>query len=81
MKYTVLLLRPDYIADEFGKDTYMAHVEASGVDRAIRTAQFEAVLADEHSLDPGDEDWVDHTDYHVLFVGHHHLQDLKDLPE
>jgi hypothetical protein len=22
--YTVLLLRPDYIADEFGKDTYMA---------------------------------------------------------
>lgn len=24
--YTVLL-RPDYIADEFGKDTYLAHVD------------------------------------------------------
>ena len=26
--YTVLLLRPDYIAEPYGQDTYMAHVFA-----------------------------------------------------
>ena len=40
--YTVLLLRPDYIADEFGKDTYLAHVVANGAAEAQKLAQAEA---------------------------------------
>jgi hypothetical protein len=72
--YTVLLLRPDYIADEFGKDTYLAHVVANGAAEAAQAAQREARDAD-FASDGGD--WVDHTDYHVLLVCVGHLKDLK----
>lgn len=73
--YTVLLLRPDYIADEFGKDTYLAWVAANGVHDAIRTAQVEAVEADLDESTPPED--VNPGDYHVLFVCLGHQVDLK----
>jgi hypothetical protein len=47
--YTVLLLRPDYIADEFGKDTYLyiAHVTTPlGAEHAVALARAEVAKAD-----------------------------------
>jgi hypothetical protein len=41
MKYTVLLLYPDYVADTFGHETYLAHVEAEDTKEAIDLAQQE----------------------------------------
>jgi len=38
-RYTVLLLRPDYVADGFGEDTYLAHVRAETPKAAITLAQ------------------------------------------
>lgn len=66
--YTVLLLRPDYIADVFGHDTYLAHVVANGVELAMAAGQEEAAFAD---VEEGCE--VTPDDYHVLFttIGHH----------
>lgn len=67
--YTVLLLRPDYIAEPYGQDTYLAHVFADWPDDAVEAAQIE-VWGLDHG-DHGPEPW---TDYHPLLVldGHHY---------
>lgn len=70
MKYTVLLLRPDYVASDFGQDTYLAHVEAGSVAEAQVLAQLEAAEADREE---------EPTDYYTLFVAAGHLNDLKEL--
>lgn len=49
--FTVLLLRPDYVADTFGQDTYLAHVKAPTVALAQKAAQKEAADAD--TIDEG----------------------------
>ncbi len=81
MNYTVLLLRPDYIASEFGKDTYLAYVESCCLKHAVSLARDEAKTSDGWSLDPGDDDWVDPQDYHVLLLCRGHLKDLSHLAE
>ena len=68
--YTVLLLRPDYVADEFGKDTCLAHVVANGAEEAQKMAQLKYAM-DER--DAGNQP----EDYHVLFVALGHHQDLS----
>ena len=45
-KYTVLLLRPDYIAECYGIDTYTAHVTADNVVAAVIQAQNEVFVLD-----------------------------------
>ena len=45
-KYTVLLLRPDYIAEDYGLDTYTAHVTADNVASAVVQAQNEVFVLD-----------------------------------
>lgn len=69
--YTVLLLRPDYIAEPYGQDTYMAHVEAENPVNAIEAAQIE-VWNEDHGDDAG-ESW---TDYNVLLIIEGHHRDL-----
>lgn len=73
--YTVLLLRPDYIASEFGKDTYLAHVVANGVEEAQKLAQAKAWSSDNDDAEAEDRDmsYDAPDDYHVLFttIGHH----------
>lgn len=39
MKYTVLLLYPDSIAEQYGEDTYLACVRAEEPEEAIKKAQ------------------------------------------
>ena len=77
--YTVLLLRPDYLADEFGKDTYLAWVSANGVAEAMKAAQLEATLADAEcwSLEEIVEEGGSPDDYHVLFATMGHLRDMS----
>ena len=67
MKFTVLLLYPDYIADTFGHDTYLAHVEAATETDAVLAAQTEAdaSLAKSENT-PGPE--MDIVHFHVLAV-------------
>ncbi|MEI8120449.1 MAG: hypothetical protein WCI20_00240 [bacterium] len=59
-KYTVLLLRPDYVADGFGTDTYLAQVEADSVSAAVLAAQAEVAKIDDLDLES--------IDYHPLIT-------------
>ena len=74
--YSVLLLRPDSIADEFGKDTYLAHVVANGAADAVRAARAEASASD-HQEDDDDDGPIPPKDYHVLFCCLGHQEDLS----
>lgn len=65
--WTVLLLRPDYIADDYGTDTYMTHVEAENAAAAVEAAQTEAYEAD-HDEDEREEGIGSADDYAVLLV-------------
>jgi hypothetical protein len=60
-RYTVLLLRPDYVADGFGEDTYLAHVRAETLTAAITLAQQEVAKLD-------DIDGVQAADYYPLIT-------------
>ena len=59
-KYTVLLLRPDHVADGFGPDTYLAQVEADSADGAVLAAQKEVTEMDDLDLST--------TEYHPLIT-------------
>ena len=78
-KFTVLLLRPDTISDDFGHDTYLAHVESGSVVIAQSKAQMEAWVEDNGGPNdieddaPGSPD-----DYGVLCVFEGHLADLRE---
>lgn len=69
-KYTVVLLRPDYLCNEidYGKEIYVALVEANDTTSAIQAAQSEVFAADlADTLEPASPD-----DYAlcVMFTGH-----------
>lgn len=60
----MILLRPDYIADEFGKDVYHTFVMADGPEEAVTVAQRAASMADNAGVVVADV----FQDYHPLFV-------------
>lgn len=67
--YTVVLLRPDYLADDFGTDIYVAQVDAANESDAVSAAQQEAFASDtKDEMEPNAPD-----DYAlcVLFEGRH----------
>lgn len=68
--YSVLLLRPDYIADDFGWDTYLAHVEAEDVTSAVMIAR-QSVVAVDGTMPENTED------YYVLMVCDGHVKDIR----
>lgn len=70
--YTVLLLRPDHVADNYGHDIYQAWVDALNPRQAIRFAQDEACHADF-----GDDSDANPDDYHVLACYDGNLTDLS----
>jgi hypothetical protein len=76
MKYTVLLLRPDYMASQ-SDDTYLAHVEAETVEDAAVRAQIEAHESDNVDNGDGEEVTGSSLDYAVLFITTGHLDDLS----
>ena len=78
-QFTVLLLRPDYIADNYGQDTFMSHVEVSedSVDEAIKAAQEEVLIVD-YGTDADEDDLigVSPEDYHPLLVCRGHIENF-----
>ena len=66
-KYSVLLLYPDYVASNYGEETYYDFVEAKSPRDAVIVAQVAACLHNE--LDPKEQ----HDDFAALLVieGHH----------
>jgi hypothetical protein len=69
--YTVVLLTPDYLADNFGQDTYMAHVVATSPAEAIAKARTDVCTARKH------EDEEDGNNYFVIAVFVGELEDLN----
>jgi hypothetical protein len=65
-RFTVLLLRPDYAADTYGHDTYLAYVDADTVEEAITFARADL----ESEVEVPD-------DLHVLLVARGHIEDVK----
>ena len=72
--YTVLLLRPDYISNAYGADTYMTHFVAASAAKAEDMARAEA-----HQIDTSDGQGpdVDPLDYAVLMVIEGKHMDIK----
>lgn len=54
MKFSVLLLYPDYLATQYGEETYFTHVGAATVAEATQAARAEAVDGQQCSCDPAD---------------------------
>lgn len=75
-KFTVLVLKPDYIANAFGQDTFLAYVEAYEVAAAQELAQLQASNAD-CNTDAERED-ANPEDYHILSVFEGHHTDIKE---
>lgn len=69
--YTIILLRPDYFAEEYGKDTYTACVEATTPEEAIEMAKIECAAQDRRDTAAGFEE-SEYTEYlddlHVLYI-------------
>lgn len=70
--YTVLLLYPDYLADDPG-ETFMGCVQAAGVQEAIKAVQREAYKVNE-------DDASDPDDFLCLCVIEGDHIDIKDRP-
>jgi hypothetical protein len=75
MKYTVLLLYPDYATGNFGEDTYMTCVEAESVASAQVLAQQEC--ASNYGESVGEPDQRPY-DFGVLMVIEGDHQDIKE---
>jgi hypothetical protein len=69
--YTVLLLYPDYMSNNFGQETYLANVVAHDPNDAIDTARADCVEENEHIQ------IEDRSDLFVLAVFKGKLEDLK----
>ena len=69
-KYSVLLLYPDYMADDWPFDTYYAFVKAKNVSDAVNFAQHSAVRAN-----GGYEEFESVTDFWPILCieGHHKI--------
>ena len=61
--YTVLLLYPDYLAGQYGADTYLDHVHADTLKGAITQAQLGAVGLESEA---GDDRGIEPEDFHCL---------------
>ena len=72
--YTVLLLRPDWLADGFGQDTYLDWVKAESAEEAIRMAREDVVKCD--AIDDAQA-----ADYYVLLTIQGRHSDLTKRPE
>lgn len=81
-KFTVLLLRPDYLVDNYGRlsnyDTYLAWVEANSAKHAVQVAQKEVFEID--NPDMVDVRHEEPEDYYPLVVFRGHLEALA-IPE
>jgi len=72
MKYTVLLLYPDYMTEDYGQETYLAWVDASDPNDAVKKAQAR-VAYENDATDSRD-------DFFVLLVAEGHITDVRGEP-
>jgi hypothetical protein len=70
--FTVLLLYPDYAAETFGHDTWMAHARARNSKDADLRARRDAsnAIANQPLA-------IEHEDWHTLAVFEGHLEDVR----
>ena len=71
MKYTIVLMYPDYIAENYGEETYTAYVDADTLRAAIDSATEEALKANKITKKSGlrrPEDWA------VVFACQGHVE-------
>lgn len=74
--FTVILLYPDFLSDNYEQETYIAHVLASDPKDAAHAAQLQALEANRE--DPEDPDFgLDANDFFVMAVFNGHLEDLR----
>lgn len=73
-RYTVILLYPSYMTDNFGEDTYMTCVEAEDVVEAQVAAQEEVV----NEARTGDYDNLHPADFSVIAVIAGEHSDIKE---
>lgn len=66
LDFTVLLLYPDYIAENYGEDTYLAHVRAVDAQTACHVAQLQA-----HEANEGESESLDDYRVQLCIAGHH----------
>lgn len=70
-EWTILLLRPDYTADNYGQDTYQTVITAPTAARALELARKEACGIDNNDLEHKE-------DYYCLFCTRGKHSDLCD---
>lgn len=73
-KFTVILVRPDYMADDYGKDTVVCYVETEDYDAKKAVAQAKRELWEQDNSGPDGLQQSDigaPDDYHCVaaFVG------------
>lgn len=62
-KYTIVLLRPDYIADPYGQDILVFHTEGETRSKAVWDAQCEAL-----KYDTAQGNQPDHADDYAVVI-------------
>lgn len=70
--YTVILMYPDYLSENYGEESYAAHVTAVDGDAAVLAAQIDAVA--QNTDDGEDPPCEDPTDFAVIAVYAGHLE-------
>lgn len=78
-KYSVLMLYPEYMTENFGDESYLAHVVAASVEDAMRMAQEEAYAAGASRWELEDPQG-DPDDFMVLLCVKGHVNDLSNAP-
>lgn len=76
-RYSVLLLYPDYVAEQYGEEIFYNFVKADSVSMAIKQAQRNAFESNELVI--GDDGELE--DFAVLLVIEGHHKDLSCIDE
>jgi len=76
--FSVLLLCPDYIADNYGEETFYAHVEAQDANDAVYKARVEVANKMIRERDIHEDEFANLiTDFALLLVIEGHHEDLS----
>lgn len=73
--FTVLLLYPDYLSENYGEETYTAWVDAYDPTHAVKLAQQQALRAQSNDRRTG----ASGADFRSLAVFEGHLSNLNPL--
>ena len=74
-KLTVVLLKPDYVAEQFG-DTSLIYTEAIDIQSGLKAAQQEAADQEQDRL--ADDTAINPEDFTVLFAAPTYVADVKN---